>query len=521
MTCACLPGCVRSLSAHQVVPHVESCTQCSQCFLTYSEHVVKNSYQVQQYLNEYSALSSVHRFPPAALRGLNQNVQNMHNSTTAERAQKALLHLEQAAKLARAKWTQFNIPLALLGLLVMFCCVAITLAAACVFLVVHRGLCAVASLQTESCTLHGQKEIVFPILTRYEGAAIGVVLLRAAVPFSNSLVLAESQVTQLFLSMSALIVATMVYAQIREMQMFQSTASTAVPCMSPYVAASGAWFLLSHAWDLKCGECCSGWQLNRNPPCRVLFHHRLFFCSLPDFSMLLNLLTATRMSVTIAAAAGVYVLLMPVCSHVLASLLVLDRQTMKAVTAFTSLLVLLFYALSKPAQQSHANLRHKPLRLASIDFSRVVFFASLMLACGNRLVSIGGIDRVGLSPFDKADQLHPHVPAAGVDAARSEDDMSVLSPATTMLGWHTAPTGHMQGFLWYQWVHPVPALLCLAVVLHVVKVVPSSIVYRSDASEDFMPVRWFMSEVMVLGLRLLACCGFLCDAQVRTASLNL
>jgi hypothetical protein len=432
------------------------------------------------------------------LRDLNQNVPTLHNlSTPEQQTQKALLHLQQAAEIARAKWTQFNVPLALLGLLVMLSCVAFSLAAACTFLVLFRGLCAVSAIQANSCSWNGSREIAFPILTRYEGVSIALVFFRAAVPFTNSLVLAESQVTQYFLCTSAVIAAAMVYAQMRKLHRFQSRACTAVPCMSPYVAASGARFVLARESVMKYGRR----QWNRNQlPSHLL--SLLFSCSLPNWAILLNLFTATSMKVKTTIAASLLGLSILVCSYVF-PLLGPQGRTIQTVTAFTSLLVLLLYTCSKPTQQKNVHLMNsKRLCFASLVFTRLVICAGLMLACTNRLISIGGIDRVGLSPFQKADQMHPKDLASAHAAAYSDDAME--------------PTGCKPQFLWYQWLHPVPALLCLAVASNAVKMIPRCVVDGRGASSHSAPTRWCMSEALFLSLRLCTCFGLILDSQVRT-----
>jgi hypothetical protein len=101
----------------------------------------------------------------------------------------------------------------------------------------------------------------------------------------------------------------------------------------------------------------------------------------------------------------------------------------------------------KPTQRRNVHLTNlKPLCFASLVFARLVICAGLTLARTNRLVSMGGIDRVGLSPLQRAGQMHPKVLASANTAAYSEGSMEPTT-AATMLRWHTAPTGRKPQFL--------------------------------------------------------------------------
>lgn len=519
-TCACLQACVQTVvTQHTLAP--ASCSMCTQCLRTYSEHVLKNSWQVQHYLNAYSASSSVHRFPPAVLRALEGSIPSFQVTTPEERTSKALLHLQLAADLARAKWTQFNLPLSVLGLFVMLCCVVTSLAAVCAALLHHRLLSAITSLRTESCTFSGKVDMVFPLLSRHEGAAIGVVLLRAALPLSNSLVLAEAQVTQYFLFLSALIAGTTVYAQIRSMHRSQSKATTVVPCMSPYVSSSGAWFLLSHVWVRMSDKHSMALMFVANElKCHGLYLH-LFSGLMPDVSALLSSIvvhvrTARIGILAIGFVVGSCGLLIEVRRRRFPTLPLLHRHPIRALGVIASFLVLLFHLRSKFVHQQNAPLRRKPVRLSLLELTRLVLFTASVLVCSNFLISVGGIDRIGLSPFHKTDQLHPQVLKSGTVDLRDAERMAQLSTGSAMIsGWHAPQNGGVRDFCWYQWIYPVPALLCLSFVSHIVRGLPRRVAYCSYCgTEQCMPLRWRMDTILLLSCRLLSSVGLAFDAQV-------
>ena len=506
-TCTCLPACVQAVMEQQVtVP--ESCHVCMECLHSYSEHVVKNSWQVQEYLDEYSASSSVHRFPKSVLRTLKGYAPSSRGASPAERTIRALLHLQHAADLARAKWTQFNIPLALLGLFVMMCCVLITLAASGAALLQHRLSALVLAVLAKSYGHRGQVEMRLPFLSRQEAAAIAVVLLRAAVPLSNSLVLAESQASQYLMSISALLAGTTVYAQIRVMHMSQSKATTSIHCMSPFVSSSGVHYLLSHSWE----------RIVDKRVATALCHTlRSLGCHTrtPVVPTLVGPLTQVRSVSKFLVRRPILLLICAAASSGLSVLASLCRspfcpygQNNKAACALVCFLLLLSYLWGiYVRQRSHCSLR-KPVHLSALDLAKTASCTASVLVCSSLLASIGGINRIGSSPFQKTDQLHPQVLSA--DAIGEAQSMAQSVPRSTLAeGRHTSHSGIVHHLFWYQWIYPVPALLCLAYVSHVLSMFPRRVACCTSRGAE----QWMCWRCMVGG-RLLASVGLKSDMQV-------
>ena len=485
----------------------ESCHMCMECLRAYSEHVVQNSRQVQEYLDEYSASSSVHRFPQAVLQALRGYAPSPQASSPVERTSRALQHLQHAADFSRAKWTQFNIPLSVLGLFMMMCCVVIVLAAAFAALLLHRVLSLTLAVLAKSCGYSGREEMLLPLLSRQEGAAIAVVLLRAAVPLSNSLVLAEAQVIQYLLSASALLAGTAIYAQIRVVHMSQSKATTSIHCMSPFVSIFGVFFLLSHAWErvvgMQAGIACTVGQLK----CHRLYSHGAptLMWPAPQFAARISIIFL----VCVAASTGLLV----ASIRRFPSLLYLHGQNNKAVWALTSFVLLLSRLWRSCLHGQSLCFRCKPVHLPSLEFAKVACCTVSVMVCSSLLASIGAVDRVGLSPFQKTDQLHPHARSAGT-AGHVQGIVQLMPRSKMTEGRDTSEHGIISNLWWYQWIYPVPALLCLAYVSHVVQLLPRRVAFCSTcAAEQCIQLRC-IGSVLRMGGRLLASMRVQSDTQV-------
>lgn len=199
-TCACLPACIDSLSA-LAENSIAACAACSPCLRTYATRISANADQVHTYLAAYAAapLSSV---SPASIASLTA-LMPIPASAAGGRAEPAphtaaaLAHLHAAAHVARTQWTHFNAPVAVAGLVVLALATALTAGAlhAALFLrALHytRLITSTRSFFALSCPPASSTALLPPPAM----AMLALLAVRAAVPFSNSLVLAEAQVTQ-------------------------------------------------------------------------------------------------------------------------------------------------------------------------------------------------------------------------------------------------------------------------------------------------------------------------------------
>lgn len=432
-----------------------------------------NSWQVQNYLQEYSEMASVHGFSSSVLQGLGRQLPSMHMKASGRQVEHALLHLRQAADLARTKWTQFNVPLTVFGIAMMLASVVSVLASGYTALFLHKSLLVLKAFLRQPLAVR-RATVLIDILSRHEAAAVCIMLIRAAMSFSNSLVLAEAQVAQYLLCSCSLIACSTVCSQLQLVHMRTSRTSTAIPCMSPYSSAFGILFMLFHGAIMQ-------WQSDR------LSSHviRGAVCICNGFAATWRCITSLTEPSAIVQSVRVF------------------RQARRAlvVTAIALWAILSFHCFTssalKVSDQCLAFSKHDthsffayvfawlvalfvwrtlhckhggPLQQAfsgSVlwELVKVLLAAAAVLLCSYVLVSIGAIDRVGISPFHKADQAHSS------DARTS--NAQKLAPNLT--DFERSPWGNMGNVssisLWLHIAHPVPALLCLVLVLRGVRVV--------------------------------------------------
>eukprot|EP00892_Ulva_mutabilis_P011669 jgi/Ulvmu1/8875/UM049_0057.1 len=242
-TCACLPHCIAALSG-PTAP--DACSTCGACLRTYTTRISANAKQVHAYLAAYAAtpLSSVSPDSLAHLAALIPRPASPAEPppTPGTHAAAALSHLATAADIARSQWTQFHTPSAIAGLAVLALGTLLTAGAlhAALFLrslQYTRIITAARSFFGLSCPPVSSLSLLPPPAL----VMLGLLAARAAIPFSNSLVLAEAQVTQYLVISGVLVLAAAALSRAVVVRRSLSHAGHQLPPrVSPAVSAAVA-----------------------------------------------------------------------------------------------------------------------------------------------------------------------------------------------------------------------------------------------------------------------------------------
>lgn len=248
-TCACLPSCIESLTpATNATTTTAACDACAPCLRAYATRVSANTKQVHTYLTAYAAapLSSI---PPASMSHLASLIPPPAPAAApAAHTAAALAHLSAAAHLARTQWTQFDTPMAIAGLAVLALAAVLTAGALHATLFLRalnyaRLITSARSFFVLSCPPIPPS----PLLPARAALMLALMAIRAAIPFSNSLVLAEAQVTQYLVVTGVLVLATAIVsrAAVVRRSLAHSGHRRVPPRNAPAVSAAVTFFALT------------------------------------------------------------------------------------------------------------------------------------------------------------------------------------------------------------------------------------------------------------------------------------
>lgn len=298
--------------------------------------------------------------------------------------QEALLYLKTTSEVTRAQWTQFNIPAATAGLLLM-------LLATVLLVTLCWSLLCVSCRRTASSSMGCMAS---PLVHRCALAGLFLLISRASWSFSNSIVLAEAQSTQ-YVGVSALAVyaaaSHLQYANFSSFWCLSTACSLPVaPFQSPvphlayrvsrqvsgihrHAMKSAIRVMRMEAWFWTVVLMAVLWGGSSSGPCLTVTI--VFFCSAAFYS------SWARMPARWSAL-------------IMAGTLQWTLQSMRAPARALSLLCAIC------ASRMHAWNAFKRSRsfvqILGIMFSRIcaICYCSLLL-------QFGSVDRTGISPFQK------------------------------------------------------------------------------------------------------------------------
>ena len=530
-TCACLPSCVASLPT-TVAASVAACDACTGCLRTYATRISANANQVNTYLAAYAATAltgispasladlAALMPPPATAPGVPEP--RLHTAA-------ALNHLNAAADIARTQWTHFDTPTAVAGLAVLALATILTAGAlhATLFLrSLHytRIITSARSFFGLSCP-----PVSFSLLPPPVLAMLALLVARAAIPFSNSLVLAEAQVTQYLVVTGALILAAAALSRAVVVRRSLSHAGQRLPPRSsPAVSAAIALLSLRTALarSLRLVPAPRAHRVrseNVEPPHAGARDSTIFTITLlgARFSI-----TASRENIhntvrlVVAALCGTIVvsttswLLRNLCfvTIVLQMFLTRERRIIGVAWSITSAVLSLaqlpdpswllpssililcntlscMHALWSP--KTTAGVVWSPLGIdrGTSAVAHIALYGAVACWSCMSLMHYGAIDRIGASPFDKA--APPSADARGAGPQEEWWDGVVAQAA--------------------------PALVCLALLSHHVHLaVHRAIAVPGTVQRFGTHVPWykFFGDVVLMFHRVLVPLGLMSDAQV-------
>lgn len=364
--------------------------ECSACLSVYARELARSGQQVQRYLHEYRRVA---RLPAAAVSALDASFAKLSNASTSlphDLVQAALQYHADVANLARTEWTQFK-PVRIAAGLALQALAAAFAMAICALLAL-RARMRYAQVLAISCRFHGQpmpEAASNSMMTAPLATAMGLVVARASVPFSNSLILGELQVT-------AFLMATCVLA----------AGGAALSRLQALLRASVArthpgQFVTLSAWEQLRLAGIMAWDAVSLPSCCMAPRSRSAEGVVPEpehhesgpYTQL------RWRPVLLAVGAACAALLLP-RAGALRWAAWGCQFAIVAVLARVMWLVAAYKRLFAGAQQQHWLMlmphcaAHKTVQLAALVASA--------LAAIYVLAHVGGVDRIGANPFQKS-----------------------------------------------------------------------------------------------------------------------
>lgn len=536
-TCACLPPCITAL-LHPSDTTPAACAVCATCLRTYATRISANAAQVHAYLSAYAAtpLSAV---SPASLSHLSSLMPPPVPAGTPRdpgpHTVAALAHLSAAAHVARTQWTQFDTPTAAAGLAVLALATILTAGAlhATLFLrALHytRLITSTRSFFALSCPPVSSSTLLPPSAV----AMLALIVVRAAIPLSNSLVLAEAQVTQYLVATGLMLAAAAALSRAAVVRRSLSHAGHRLPPRnSPAVSAAVSLLslltALSRAFLLVPPPATHGKRSeNVEPAANDMSPRRGRIATLSFRGLRVSfafsrsaVLKVTRLTIALTCGATVVTssswLLRNLCflTIVLQMFFTQQRRVIGAAWSLASILLSLakmpdpgwllpstmlilcnticcVHALWSPKATNSTIWSPLGIDRGTSAIVHIALYGAVACWSCMCLMRDGAINRIGASPFDKA-------AAADSDAAPRSGEPDD--------GWWDGVVAQA-----------APALVCLAMLSHHVQsAVQRAIAVPGTVRRFGTHVPWFkfFGDVVLLLHRVLVPLGLMSEAQVR------
>jgi hypothetical protein len=218
--CSCLLACLKHpADATQLQG---TCAHCTQCVASYAHAVSCSAQQAQTYFLQYARVARLPHDTQAALaaahatvEGTAESVSNSSTNGALSHAQAALAYHAVAADAARTQWTQFR-PGRIFGGLALLA-IALVATGALTGAAVHYRNYSFAVTSRIVRAFFLEPPVPWPrvlSISRPVAICLGLVVVRAAVPFSNSLILGELQVTAFLVATGVLVAAAAALSRI-------------------------------------------------------------------------------------------------------------------------------------------------------------------------------------------------------------------------------------------------------------------------------------------------------------------
>ena len=377
--CSCLPACLEAPA-----PDAPACAACDSCVASFAHAASCAAHQVHTYLQRYARVATL---PTAALDSLQRAHVTLAEALSPHaHARQALAYLDEAAAIARGQWTQFRPAAIAAGLVVLGATAALCLALLPVLLRYRGALFAHTTALSRAFHLRPAGPAVAAASRSLGGAAALAFLLatlRAAIPFSNSLVLGELQAVTLLAASVTLVAGGGALSRSLAVHRAVAAAYYALPPhTSPKTALQRAWALLAAALPLRARrrrapQSAAGGAFEE-PVAAPLRGKR--FRRAPTLVAVACLLAATLLPNPVVRV-----------------------QAMAACGGAAAALLRLQWAFVDPARTAPSATR-EPLTLQATIRAALLIAATAAAALGAcyGLSHFGGIDRIGANPFDKA-----------------------------------------------------------------------------------------------------------------------
>jgi hypothetical protein len=386
--CTCLPSCI---SDSAKLSETDACEGCDECITSYARAVSSSARQVHAYLRKYATVASLPRDTMKALEAAYSEAAGTAQDSL-QHACAALAYHDAAAAAARTQWTQFRPGRIAAGLALLAVAWSI-MPLAYIFVSQQRLRCHVCVARVSRAFFlrppppHTESHVLALSVI----AAAALVGARAFIPFSNSLILGELQVTTFLMAAGVLVATGAALSRVLAVHRRVVVRSYAIPKLAaPQAALRWTWLLLEAALrPARAPRRPSGPAPPQGPPSHVE----------PAAAALAGKRLRTEPIVYMLACLGA-ALLLP-WFHVRVGYAVCFGGAAFFVART-------HWAFLDPARVASADSWQAAgvPRTARAALRLLAYCATALLSCYG-LSRYGGVDRIGANPFDKATSASP------------------------------------------------------------------------------------------------------------------
>jgi hypothetical protein len=367
---------------------------CAACLATYGHAVSSATQQVHTYLTAYARVA---RLPQATLEALNSAYAAAADTLDPlSHTHAALAYLSVAAKAARTQWTQFR-PLSIIAGLVALAVTALVATSSYAMALQYRNrlfssTAAVSRAFFLLPPIHAPSGLALPPPV---AAIAALVAMRAAIPFSNSLILGELQVTTFLIATGITIAAAAAISRVLAVHDVVANKCYTSPTLSSPPTSLLATLLLAVSALQSAGQMVRGEPLATEDdtsvvePDAVAFHGKRF----------------RKLPTAVAFTLLIFALLLPYFPLRLVAVVMFGGALFA--------LVRMHWVFVDPCRKGSATMswQKTSLQRTSLAVLQLAAYTVIALWSCYALDHYGGIDRIGANPFDKGDATAGSPPA--------------------------------------------------------------------------------------------------------------